>query len=270
MRLNVAQRQPAPDADSAARDRRYLIAIVLAGLAARILVAVALRQSGLNEFLAPDEETFHRNGIQFSMWLAGDTPYRLSWRFLDSLQVGYYYFVGTLYWIFGPEQMLPILLNCAAGALTALPVYRIAKDLGGGAAGRSAALLVTFFPSLLLWSTLLIRDTIVILTLLLVVLAVMDLRRRFSVFRLALLLGLLAALGTLRQYLFLMVATAAVVSFLVGRAGRTGRSVAVGVLAIVALFALAKLAGFGVWELERASLHHLNLHRQYNALGSAS
>jgi hypothetical protein len=39
-----------------------------------------------------------------------------------------------------------------------------------------------------------------------------------------------------------------------------------GVLVVIGLLAIVRYAGFGLWELERASLHHLNLHRQYNAL----
>jgi 4-amino-4-deoxy-L-arabinose transferase-like glycosyltransferase len=256
--------------DETARERRFLATLILAGFTARIVVAAVLRQAGLNEFFAPDEDTFHRNGLQFSLWLGGDSPYRLSWRFHDSLQVGYYYLVGAIYYLFGSEPLLPILLNCVIGAVTALPVYKIARQLGGREAARPAAILVAFFPSLLLWSTLLIRDSLVILVLMLVIASVMDLRRGFTFHRLVLLLVLLMALGTLRQYLFLMVAAAAVMSFLVGRTGRTGRSVLVGALAIVALLAMVKLAGFGVWEMERASLHHLNLHRQYNALETAS
>lgn len=258
------------DDDPAVRDRYYLATLILVGFAVRVLVAAAIHRLRIDEVVAPDEETFHANGQQFCLWLQGATPYRLSWRFLDSLQVGYYYLVGTIYYLFGVERFLPVLLNCALGALTALPVFGIAKDLGGREAGRPAALLVTFFPSVLLWSTLLIRDTLVILMLLLIIRTVMKLRREFSLPRALLLLLFLMGLGTLRQYLFVLVAASAVASFLVGRAGRAGRSFLVGITVIVGLLVVMRFAGFGLWSLERASLYQLNLHRQFNTVEGAA
>jgi hypothetical protein len=51
-----------------------------------------------------------------------------------------------------------------------------------------------------------------------------------------------------------------------GRAGRTAKSLVVGMLVILGLFVVMKYAGFGVWEMERASLYHLNQRRQFNAM----
>jgi hypothetical protein len=251
-------------------DRRYLATIVLVGLAARVAIAVALRRLGLDQVIAPDEETFHINGLQFSRWLEGETPYRLSIRHLDSLQVGYFYLIGGIYYLFGVAPMIPVILNCIVGAVTAIPVFGITRDLAGREAARPAALLVTFFPSVVLWSTLLIRDTLVIFLLLLVIESVMALRRGFTIPRLVRFLVVLAALGTFRQYLFVILAGTSVMSFVLGRAGRTGRSFGVGVVVLLGLFLLVKLAGFGLWELERASLFHLNQRRQFNALPSAA
>jgi len=256
--------------DPDVRDRRYLAYLVLAGFAARVVIAAALRQSGLNEVIAPDEETFHINGLQFCRWLQGETPYRLSYRLLDSLQVGYFYLVGIIYYVFGVKPFLAVLLNCAIGALIALPVFRITKELHSREAARISALLVTFFPSVLLWSTMMLRDSIVILILLLIVVKVMELRKHFSILGLGVFLGLLMLLGTLRQYLFIMVAASAVASFVLGRTGRTAKSLVVGMLAIFGLLVVMKFAGFGVWELERASLFHLNQRRQFNSMVDAA
>jgi len=257
-------------ADPAVLDRRYLAYLVLAGFATRVLIAAGLRHFGLNEVIAPDEETFHINGVQFCRWLEGETPYRLSYRLLDSLQVGYFYLVGGVYYVFGVKPFLPVLINCVMGSLIAIPVFRIAKELHSREAARISALLVTFFPSVLLWSTMLLRDSIVILILLLIIISVMELRKHFSLVNLAAFLGLLMLLGTLRQYLFIMVAASAVASFVLGRAGRTAKSLVVGMLVIFGLLVVMRFAGFGVWELERASLFHLNQRRQFNSMtGSA-
>ena len=256
---------PEEQSDPANADRYFLVKLILAGFLVRVVVAGIIHGLGLYSTIAPDEGTFHGNGLRFCLWLQGETPYRLTSRYVDSLQVGYFYTVGFLYYIFGVGRFVPVLLNCAVGALTAVPIFRITRELHGRESARSAAILTSFFPSVMLWSTLLIRDSLVIFIMVWLISLVMDLRREFSVIKLSALFGLMLALGTLRQYLFIIVGVCAVLSFLIGKAGKTGRSVVVGMVAIVAMFGAVKYAGFGLWELERASLHELALQRQFNS-----
>lgn len=246
-------------------DRYFLLKLMLAAFLVRVVVAAIIHVLGLYSTIAPDEGTFHGNGLRFCLWLQGETPYRLTSRYVDSVQVGYFYTVGMIYYIFGVGRFIPVLLNCAVGALTAVPIFRIARELHGRESARTAAILASFFPSVMLWSTLLIRDSLVILVMVWLIVLVMDLRRQFTLVRLGTFICLLMVLGTLRQYLFIIVAVCAVFSFLIGKAGKTGRSVVVGMVAIVALFGVVKYAGFGVWELERASLQNLALQRQFNS-----
>ncbi len=256
---------PREQTDPAHADRYFLIKLMLAGFIVRVVVAGIIHALGLYSTIAPDEGTFHGNGLRFCLWLKGETPFRLTSRYVDSVQVGYFYTVGTLYYIFGVGRFIPVLLNCVIGSMTAVPIFRITRELHGRESARAAATLTTFFPSVMLWSTLLIRDSLVIFVMVWIISLVMDLRREFSLMKLATFVGLLMVLGTLRQYLFIIVGVCAVFSFLIGKAGKTGRSVVVGMLAIVALFAVVRYAGFGVWELERASLQNLALQRQFNS-----
>ena len=256
---------PEERSDPKVADRYFLLKLILAGFLVRIIVAGIIHALGIYSTIAPDEGTFHGNGLRFCLWLKGETPYRLGFRYVDSLQVGYFYTVGFLYYIFGVGLLVPVLLNCVVGTLTAVPIFHITRELHGRESGRLAAILATFFPSVLLWSTLLIRDTLVIFVMVWLISVVMDLRRQFTLTRLAVFVSLLMVLGTLRQYLFIIVATCAVFSFLIGKAGKTARSVLVGMAAIVALFGVVRFVGFGLWELERASLHHLALQRQFNS-----
>jgi hypothetical protein len=258
-------RTPREQSDPDVADRYFLVKLVLAGFLVRVVVAGIIHALGIYSTIAPDEGTFHGNGVRFCLWLKGETPFRLTSRYVDSVQVGYFYTVGFLYYVFGAVRFVPVLLNCVIGALTAVPIFRIARDLHGRESGRHAAVLATAFPSVLLWSTLLIRDSLVIFAIVWVISLVMDLRREFKLSRLAVFVGLMMALGTLRQYLFVIVGVCAVFSFLIGKAGKTGRSVVVGLLSIVALFGVVRYAGFGIWELERASLHNLALQRQFNS-----
>lgn len=248
------------------RDRRFLRTIFAGGLALRAFVAFALRYTDYHFVIAPDELTFHTNGEMFRLWVHGWVPVPISPQHLGSWQVGYFYLVGGIYTVLGVEVAFPLLLNCLIGAATAWPVFAVAKDLKGRRAARLAAAIATFFPSLVLWSALLIRDTIVVAVLICLVLAVMRLTRGITLGRLLAFTGLLLALGTLRQYLFLMVALSAAAGLLFGRSKQGGRTLVAGLVGIVLLAGLMKATGLGGMEMERASLGALNQQRQFNAM----
>jgi hypothetical protein len=139
-------------------DVQFLGFMVLGGAMVRVLLALGMRQAGVNEVIAPDEFTFHDNGRYFLGWLEGEFAHPFSYRWHDTADVGYFVVVGCLYALFGTYTIVPVLFNCVVGALCAIPAYLVAARVGGRAAGRFSAGLVTFFPSLILWSTLLIRD----------------------------------------------------------------------------------------------------------------
>ena len=261
------RRSPGEIASAAedARDRDFLSRVALVGFLLRVGLALAIQLLGWQTSIAPDEGTFHGNAWILTSWIKGDTIFWLYSRYAGSLQVGYFYLLAGIYLTFGVGRILPVLLNCAFGAAAAYPVYRIASELSGRTAARWAAILVTIFPSLVLWSALLIRDSIVVLVLLWIIATVLALRKSFGVLALLRLIVLFAALGVLRQYLFVLVAFCVGASFAIGRAGRNGRSLAIGAVAVLGLFFLMRGTGLGLEEMERASLKSLALQRQYNS-----
>jgi len=206
-------------------DVQFLGFLILAGAMLRVVAALAMRQAGINEAIAPDEYTFHDNGRYFMGWLQGEFANPFSYRWRGTTDVGYFAVVGTLYAIFGAFPVVPILFNCVVGALCAIPAYRLGARIGGRVAGRFSAGIVTFFPSLILWSTLLIRDAPALFLILWSVVCTQELMRRFSLAWLAKLLLFLALLATFRAYLFVLVASGATVSFLIVGIRRPGRAV---------------------------------------------
>jgi hypothetical protein len=263
--------EEAEDAE-AGSDRRYLFTLMAVALAMRLLIGFAVHPGGsYASYLGPDELTFDENGWQFALWLDEQThpSLRLSHRYLDSLQVGYFYLIGVLYYMFGHHLLVPVVLNCIIGTVTILPAYAIARELLDRRAGRYAAFFIAFFPSLVLWSTLVIRDMLVILVLMLILLVVMRLKRRFSIPGVLWLCLLMAVLGTLRQYLFLIAGLSVGVSFLIVGSGRLGRSLTMAILVVIGLVFLVKVIGFGQTELSRASLEALAQHRRWNAYEAA-
>lgn len=248
-------------------DKQFLWMMILVGILVRVTVALGLRMTGFNEVVAPDELTFHDNAQYFAAWMQGEVAQPFAFKWAGSTQVGYFALVGTLYGTIGEYQIVPVLLNCAIGGLCAYPAYLIAARVAGRRAGRGAAVLVTFFPSLVLWSALLIRDACVLYLILWCACLAQSLLERFRVRTILWLLLCLAALATLRSFLFALVAVAAVMSFLVAGVRKPGRAIAISVVCVAAVLVLMKVSGLGTDYFADASLENLALRRQYNALG---
>ena len=180
---------------------------------------------------------------------------------------GYFYFVGTMYHAFGVTKFVPLLLNCVIGAATVYPIHALAGHLGGRVAARRAALLVAYFPSLVLWSGLMVRDCVVLFFLATALLAAWHLRRRFSLAHLGALVVCLAALSTLRTYMFILVAVAIAASLVIGQRN-AARAVATGGVLMLALVVAIQQTRLGDSEMERANLEFLQKQRVLNAMGS--
>ena len=58
--------------------------------------------------------------------------------------------------------MAPKLMNCFVGAIAVVPFYALGRELGGDRAGRLVALAGAFWPSLILWSVLNLKDIMVV------------------------------------------------------------------------------------------------------------
>jgi hypothetical protein len=247
-------------------DARFLTLLVLGAFVLRATIAVLLRELNLNMALGGDEGTFDANARVFHAWLQGRLPEPFQEKWRDSSQVGYFVLVGTLYWVFGIVQIVPVLVNCLAGALTAIPVYRMTARLAGGLAGRAAAVLVVVFPSLVLWSSLLVRDALAFFCIAWVASLGQDLLRRPSLPRALLLVGALALLATLRTYMFLLLAGALVVAFLVSAMRRPGRAFAVAIAATLGVLVLVRGAGLGEEFVGLDYLTRIDEQRRLNAL----
>lgn len=249
-------------------DFQFLWFLMLAGALLRVVLAMGMRHAGVNEAIAPDEYTFHDNGRWFLGWLEGDfsTPFSARWQGTSDL--GYFAVVGTLYYVFGVHAVVPVLLNCLIGALCAVPAYHLAGHVAGRRSARAAAVFVTFFPSLVLWSTLLIRDAAVLLLVLWTVVFVQRLLRRFSMRTLILLVVCLGLLATLRAYLFVLITVGGGMSFVVAGIRRPGRAALATVGAVLGAVLLVKVLGLGADTISRASLEHIAARRHWNSFGA--
>ncbi len=145
----------------------------------RVATALAIHFAVTDAYLfAPDQLTYHAIGRFLADQWNADIPMPQS-QVLPNGPKGYFYIVGAIYYVFGPYDLIPKLLNCFVGALTIPAVYDLALRMGASriAAFRGATY-ATWFPSLILWSALNIRDAWIILLIVLICRAALAVQAR--------------------------------------------------------------------------------------------
>src|SRR3990172_3293457 len=76
---------------------------------------------------------------------------------------GFTMLLAYLFYIFGPMKFSGRLINILLGTLTGIFVYYIVKRIFGQKSAKISAVLVTFFPSILIWSLDFLKDPLYIL-----------------------------------------------------------------------------------------------------------
>jgi hypothetical protein len=125
--------------------------------------------------------------------------------------------------MFGRYKLHATFINGLIGCLTAILLYRIGLRLFTEAVARRAMLFALFFPSMILWSSVAVKDTCIVFLLVLTMSCMIQLKHRFSPIALLAAAAALSAILTLRFYVFYMTCLAIGLSlFFSGR--RLGRA----------------------------------------------
>jgi hypothetical protein len=234
-------------------DREWMRNLMLAALMLRLAAATAFAMFPSLRLFHEDADGYEGIGLQLAaVWqgLAPPFPFQVP-------NPGFYYLSGVLNFVFG--RYLPVLsyFNCIVGTLLPFFVYRLAVQFFHPAVGRLSAMLIAFMPSMILWSSVALKDVLITLLLVIALSACVSLRRRVS---LSAILGILLpvlAIQSIRFYMVYFLGFAIMVSLLLDR----GMSILTGiykqlfvVVAAVALFAL-----LGVTERREADLNYFTL-----------
>lgn len=238
------------------------------GLLLRMGLAVALYVF-TDEFLfAPDQNTYRLLGEALARYWTGEIvvyPPRL----LVGGPNGYFYIVAAFYWI-GADALAVQLLNCVVGALTILIVFDLARRMTGNVAiAFRSAMFVAYFPSLVLWSALNIRDAWIIMLIALICRQALVLQEKVSLTSLGILAGAMWALVQFRDYVLLAVTVPMVLSFLVRGRSHVGRKVFLGMVGTILVIFADQTAGTGR-RVRLLDLEELQSIRYWNAHGAAS
>ena len=202
--------------------RPGLSRVIFQALLLRLLAVVLLNTVVTSFTFAPDHDYYVAIGKDLASYWAGDLSFppppltgsgRLEGR-------GYFYVVGALFYLFGQWPFLPGACNALVGASLVWLVYDITMRLTRAAdVALRAARFVAFFPSLILWSAVGIRDVWVLFFILVTIRETAILHERYSTAALA--RGVLAmlALTQFRSYLLFALALPILISFFL-RGGR--------------------------------------------------
>lgn len=206
-----------------------------------ILLNVFAANSAFNLAFWGDSDTYDIGGTRLALRWSGEA---VASAYLPTSVSGYgwVYFVGTVYYLVGRNQLLVQFLNGMLGALTVLVIYAIAARLFGRAAARWAALFMAFFPQMVFWSAAMYKDPAILLCIAVCMYAVLRLRERLSVTMIVLFIVSELALITLRFYIAYFVAFAGLATFLFTQQRGAVRSALTYGLLIGLLFGALNLA----------------------------
>ncbi len=197
-------------------ERRYLLTLFFSAFAVRLIAAVVAHpylitttktKDGIVTawvgFLFEDDRAYHKVAYSLLEYWGGTAggierseeyllrlyTYVVAWLYLYVQAVT----PGGLLSLSKPEAgaiavMAPKLMNCFIGSIGIVPMYALGRELGGERAGRLVALATAFWPSMILWSVLNLKDIMVVV----LIATIMFLTIRF-----ARVPGLVAAVGLL-------------------------------------------------------------------------
>jgi hypothetical protein len=250
--------------------RQRLQTLFLQALAARAVLALGLHTLANDALFAPDQATYDYFGALFARYWSGEIVTQ-PWRMIPAgFPLGYPFIVGVLYFAFGLTPLVPKLVNCVVGAALVPVAFDLTlRTSASTTAALRAATFVAWFPSLILWSALNIRDAWIVLLVALICREALALQERFTMGGLAILAGAVLAVVQFRTYILLAVAGPMVVSFFVRRSSQVGRNALIGMIAAVVVIYADQSAGTGR-KLRTLDLEELSEIRHWNTVGATS
>jgi len=201
--------------------KEFVTYIFLVALCSRLLLGAIIHVYDIRDFVGPDSFAYNYVGSRIADFWLGTAPTpdpeTAMYMSIHGPGWGMNYLMGVLYTIFGENIFLAQSFCGVIGAAAVPMTYFLAKDLyQNERVARTAAFGVAFFPAFVIWSSQLLKDGLILFLLVLLMTAVLRIQKKFSVAALVVLISSMAAILSLRFYIFYMVSVAVVGSFIVG------------------------------------------------------
>lgn len=167
----------------AASERSWLYRILLYSFGVRLAAATVFA-------LIPETRVFHDDATGYEIfgmliargWKGEGPPFNLA--AATTQNYGFYYVSAAVYYLVGQFQPAVSYFSSLVGAGTVFLVYRLSRDFFHPLVARRAAVLTAFYPSMILWSSMAIKDPTMSLLILLSLSSCVALKRRFGLFAL--------------------------------------------------------------------------------------
>ncbi len=258
---------------SISSDRSFLWRLCISAWVLRLAIVILYAVTdAIRQFkLSPDHMRYDTEGV----WVMNAMNYG-DFALKSWIDDGWFQFVGLIYYLLWPSPFLIQLINITLSTLTVIPLFLMVRELNSDVrVQRFYAVLIAFFPSIMFWSTLMLKDAAGILAVSLVIYGVFVLRQRFALWPLlGLLAGLVIFIGT-RTYLLIVIVMLMPAAFLLFPAGRS--RIPWRIIVLPALIGLVPMAiGYGYFasgEFQRSmyfDIEYINHVRGAMATGSGA
>jgi hypothetical protein len=249
-------------------DVRFLCTIFLLGITLRCLIALVTHYFLPHGTFALDDGRYNQVGLQLAAhWRnEGSFPSYIE----HTSQVGWYYVNGAIYWLFGFVPLVPAFLNCLIGPLSALFIFYLCRAIFDRKSAVAASLLAMFFPSIMLWASINLKDALTAFCIIMVLWKTLQLQRQFTVSNFLFLVFFITLLGTLRSYLFVLTGASVVGSLMIGRLQVSPRGLLLGLLLMLAFVGVYNRYGFGSEMMEAEGLKTVSYLRSSMAEGGSA
>ncbi len=233
----------------------FLFSVFLLALLLRMSVASLIYGFDLQIFFGPDSGSYDLFGYSLrQQWLGEQVTMDAGRRYSMTEGVGWGMsrLVAAIYLVVGRNQLAAQFLSCVAGAATVPAIYHCAFRIYGNLkVARITAVIVAVCPSLIIWSSQLLKDGFIIFLLVMATLATLELHRRISVLHLSTLLSSLFGILSLRFYVLYIVATAVIGSIFV--TAKRSPKVIIAQFSILLVLAIG-FSFLGLWQKAQLDL----------------
>ena len=210
-------------------ENQFLLQIFLAGLMLRVLAGTLIHVLDWYSFFGGDSLTYDFRGVRLSeIWFGQALVHDELGKFVLSDNVGWgmTYIVASIYTLVGRNMLAVQYFSCVIGAATAPAIYICAyKIFKNIRVAKISGLIVALCPSLIIWTSQVMKDGYIIFLLVIVMISLLNLLEKLDYVSLIILILSLFCIISLRFYIFYMVAVAVVGSFAVGTDSLSGRSI---------------------------------------------
>jgi hypothetical protein len=252
-------------------ERSGLRIVLIAGLAARLIVVAIFSLFPTLRLFHEDAQGYEDSGLALAAaWRGDGPPYNPS--ALATQNYGYYFFIAPMYYLL-PFAPVAAAANAVIGTISIFMVYRLAREFFWFGVARRAAWLTAFVPSMVLWSSVALKDALVTLLIIICLFNCIRLKWRFSFPAMLGVILPVVAVQPIRFYMVYFLGFAVVVSLAAERGLRSVAGIYKQIAIIGAVLSLLAVAGFaGRFQegTEFLSLQRVSLFRHGMATSAQS